>query len=1231
MGDSDKESNNLMKLTKNELIEKINLNMNEARNKKIQIVHFAGVNDDMDACDWIEMYEILSDEAKWPDRLKIVHLPSYLRGIAVKWYFNCIKGHVILWDEIKSLFISQFGYTNKPSLASINNAKWDQEKETFAKYYQDKLAMCSRSGMKGALLLDALTDGLPDDLKFFVQTIDPSSSPQVWFNLVQRAIDRKTSRREQKKPKPELNVINEKSSEIQEMKNDIKEIKRLLMGLTSGFLQDTSSSQLNCNHCGKSNHSADRCFKIIGYPSRKAKQQVNTLKSTSDDEESIVELDEPAINRIEAKIKSGSFATTLNSLVFLPIKINDQVEVEALIDSGANITAIDHQFCVDNDIMVEDKITNLTGATNSFESSGVARLNIKCGEFNTNIDAIVIRLAKQKFILGMNEFKYFGIKLVGPNLQARNQSRQVPVINSLDLDSCEAKQQIDELVNKNSQAFGEHDFHVGNCKLIKCHIFVEKNAKPMSAKPRRLSLALQEEEKKQVQQLLGHKLIRPSFSSWASGITFAIRDGRTPRLCGDYRYLNKKTISDQYPIPNIENIILQFKGAKVYSTLDVVRGYNHIEIDSKDRYLTAFTTNIGLFEWNRMPFGLKNAPSIFQRLMDRVLKSHEAYAKAYFDDIIIFSKDVTSHLAHIESVFRTLIAFDIKLKRIKCQFLRESITFCGYLITRDKISRDSKFTEAIANIQRPSNVSELQSFLGLANYGGRFVANFADICKPLNSLRKKNTSWSWTQEHEESFNKLKKILCKAPKLFLFDNSLDTVLYCDASKFAIAGVLIQKKGEEVRIIGYFSRTLTNAQVNYNIYTKELLAIVKSVEFFKQLLYGRPFKVVTDNSALAFFKSSKQVFDKYTRWLLFLEDFDIEIEHVKGNKNALADAISRVKMQSPQVTAIEGQTRREFPEPESLNRIFNLFHTTLSNHSGFNKMKREIQKRYLIKQLDDKLRDYLSRCKACNLVNQHVRRMGFYHPRPPSLPNSTWHSDVLGPFPASNGFNNVLVIIDHTTRFAQSHLLSNMTAETLIQSFRKSFSAYGRPRILITDNGSAYRSDEFQRFLTDCEVEHKLTPSHYSAANGLAERFIKTLKEALIKFKLDNPTREWSTMVPLIVGRYNSTKHRVTGFSPRELMNYPALCLIANRRTCRQQLYDANRLNKRRKPAFIREGNNIYIDIPKRYQKRFAPRRSGPYKVIKKLNDEICITSKKLPCSGWQMSVHSKNMKVVPTEN
>lgn len=434
-------------------------------------------------------------------------------------------------------------------------------------------------------------------------------------------------------------------------------------------------------------------------------------------------------------------------------------------------------------------------------------------------------LKAERFILGTQDFNKFGFSLQGEGLIPRNESESVlglllpellsintiEAINTKDkliqsdskekpesLDSLktfESREKLEILLKDNCTLFSSHDFDVGSNDLLACYIHLKPDAIPHSVPPRRLSLKLQEEEAKQIKTLLEHKLIEPSFSCWATGITFDCREGKTPRLCGDYRVLNSRTISDKYPIPRIDCIIMNLKDAKIYPKLDLTRWYNNIKIAEKDRYKTAFITNKGLYQWTRMPFGLKNSPAVFQRYMEIVISKCSAFAKVYFDDILIFSYTKEEHLKHLEATLKELERFNVKLKKQKCIFMTETFFFCGYVISNGSIRRDKSFFDAIDRIQCPSSIKDLYKFMGLANYGRNFVQNFAQIEKPLNQRRKKDVQYIWEPMHQECFDKLKDILKSAPTLYLFDRRLPTILYTDASNYTIGAVLVQMRSQD----------------------------------------------------------------------------------------------------------------------------------------------------------------------------------------------------------------------------------------------------------------------------------------------------------------------------------------------------------------------------------------------------------------------------------------------------
>ena len=1262
---------NLSNLTKKDLIALIEAQIQTKQYRKLEIAVYKGYDDEISASDWIDMYYKFASQDNWPDDKKVNLLCGYLREIALQWYMSHINGYEFTWDEVYVLFVNTFGVGDKPNINTIIERCWQPEKESLIKYYQSKLIECRRAQITGELVNQLLTRGLPEYMKQWVCSLRRSAKPQEWFEMVSNSYINSRDEGKKRHSKPVINNI-----EHQETKQQFHEVSS-----KPPIDKDSNSAKepKSCSYCGKTNHNEDRCFKKHGYPNKKknldqkktSNPQVNTISSQipptveeihiqSDPHltQLIQEGDELQVNEIQQD----------NILQYAEITINHRVNDLALIDSGANLSAIDEAFCRVHQISYYKGSKSVKGATNIFETNGYAQLQLKIAGKTHNVTVVVAPLISQNFILGKDYFNLYGYKLIGPSLVNHkpvlvkqigqlinsetagvDEMKQLPVMNTIiDIN---VDERIVKLNDQYNNIFGRSDFDVGNCDLIKCFIHLKPDTVPFNAKPRRLSLANQIEERAQVEELLRAKLIRPSFSNWSSGITFACVPGKRPRLCGDYRYLNDHTLDDKYPIPLIDNILLSLQGAVVYSTLDVVRGYNHISINEDDKFKTAFVTNIGLYEWNQMPFGLKNAPAIFQRLMDYLLKDLYLYARVYFDDILVFSKTTSDHIKHLEAVYKKLKQFNLKLKRTKCHFLQDEVKFCGYIISHGTKKRDDKFIAAVKNIKKPSNVHEVQQFLGLANYGRAFVCNFAEIVKPLNNLRKKSVKWSWNSEHDAAYYELKKMLIDAPGTFLFDpNWGSTILFCDASKTTIAGVLMQVKDSE-RIIGYFSRTLTDTQIKYNIYTKELLAIVKAVDFFKQYLHGHRFKIVTDNAALSYFKTSREAFDKFARWMIFLEDFSFEIEHRAGVQNKYADALTRLtyttrseaiddsmnaliaaNLPAPAVfiadlvnTTDAASLPKEIPD-EFVQDVIDYFHKERHNHLGRNKLIKELKVYCKIKNIYSLVKNYLSNCKPCVEFDQKNFTEGYSEPIKPIGVNQRWFADMIGPFPVSkckNKYTSILTLIDHTSRFGQAYLLAYTTTDDVIRVFKKAFTEFGKPLEVFTDNGPSFVSWRFKDMLRKCDIKQVTTPAYHQSSNGLVERFNKTIYEALAKYVSEG--YQWSEQLAKIVDSYNSTIHRVTDCRPNDLMNRSISPSRAISRTIKQQQYDASRTNRRRKKSKFSVDDKVMIEVPKNLQKKFKQRRTGPFTITKKINDNIFDTDKPAVGHTSNMHVHAGNLK------
>ena len=425
-------------------------------------------------------------------------------------------------------------------------------------------------------------------------------------------------------------------------------------------------------------------------------------------------------------------------------------------------------------------------------------------------------------------------------------------------------------------------------------------SKPIYTKSYRYPQIHKQEVKKQISEMLDQGIIQNSISPWSSPVWVVPKkmdaSGKQKwRVVIDYRKLNEITVNDKYPLPNISDLLDQLGQCQYFSTLDLASGFHQIEVDPKDVQKTAFSVENGHYEFLRMPFGLKNSPSTFQRVMDHILVGlQNERCLVYMDDIIIYSATIHEHISRLTGIFTRLRQANLKLQPDKCEFLRKEVVYLGHVITKDGVKPNPAKIECIQKFPQPKNQKEIKSFLGLAGYYRRFISNFAKISKPLTKLLQKDIPFNFDKECENSFNELKKALTTAPILIYPNFNEPFLLTTDASAFAIAGILSQGQIGKDLPIAYASRTLCPAESRYSVIERELLAILWSVKYFRPYLFGRKFKLITDHRPLTWLFSIKDPGSRLARWRLKLEEYDYEIVYKPGKINKNADALSRIKI-------------------------------------------------------------------------------------------------------------------------------------------------------------------------------------------------------------------------------------------------------------------------------------------------------------------------------------------------
>ncbi|KAL0434762.1 UNVERIFIED_CONTAM: Transposon Tf2-12 polyprotein [Sesamum radiatum] len=412
--------------------------------------------------------------------------------------------------------------------------------------------------------------------------------------------------------------------------------------------------------------------------------------------------------------------------------------------------------------------------------------------------------------------------------------------------------------------------------------------KPPARAPYRMTQLELVELRKQLKDMLESGIIKPAKSPYGAPVLFQKKADGSLRMCCDYRALNKITVKNKYPIPLVADCFDRLSQAKYFTKIDLRSGYWQVRIKEGDEAKTTVVTRYGALEFLVMPFGLTNAPATFCTLMNQVLHGFlDEFVVVYLDDIVIYSRTLAEHVEHLRQVLARLREYELYAKVSKCSFAQETISFLGHIVERGHIRMDPKKVQAIEEWQPPSDVHDLRSFLGLANYYRRFVKGYSKIARPMTDLLKKTEAWNWTPQCQVSFDDLKRAMVTDPVLALPDMSKPFVVETNASDFALGGVLMQ----DGHPVAFESRELKDAERRYSAHEKELLAVVHCLRLWRHYLLGSPFVVKTDNTAVSHFMTQPKLTSRQARWQELLSEFHFVLEYRAGSSNHVADALSR----------------------------------------------------------------------------------------------------------------------------------------------------------------------------------------------------------------------------------------------------------------------------------------------------------------------------------------------------
>ena len=451
------------------------------------------------------------------------------------------------------------------------------------------------------------------------------------------------------------------------------------------------------------------------------------------------------------------------------------------------------------------------------------------------------------------------------------------------------------------RVFANHPDRVDAAYDVEHRVKTVPGARPARQRPYPLNPALTAVQVTEINKLLAAGIITPSTSSWSAPAIMVKKPDSSYRMCIDYRRLNNLTEKDVYPLPRINDMLHSLNGARYMSTVDLRKGFYQVPVAESDRHLTAFSTTWGHFEFTRMPFGLTNAPATFQRFMDAVLSGMVPFiCMVYIDDIFIYSRSIEDHVRDLTRVLQAIDNANLHLNPAKCHFGFSELKFLGHIVGRDGLRPNPDTVQSVLEFPQPTSRTEVQRFLGMANYYRGFIKNFSDIAEPLNRLTRggQGSKFVFTDECVQSLEALKAALTRAPVLGYADYGKPFILRTDASLTGWGAVLQQPYSDDPTgarvVIAYASRTLTPAERNYSATEREALAVVSAIKHFRIYLTATKFTIETDHAALSSLFDSKSKSGRIERWSLFLQEYDYVIRHRPGSAMRDADFLSRAPL-------------------------------------------------------------------------------------------------------------------------------------------------------------------------------------------------------------------------------------------------------------------------------------------------------------------------------------------------